>query len=126
MLRIGTFFLVVFILIQPQILGAENGLIAVASEGKTAEAAVGQRAARCSYFLLFDREGNLKDAVENPFKDNRGSAGVSAADFLAERNVTVLVAGMFGGKMQAALEANDIAALEFSGSVEDAVKHVLK
>jgi len=126
MFRMGTLFLAIFLLIQPQILSAEKGVIAVASEGKTLEAAVSLRAARCSYFLLFDEEGNLKSAAENPFKDNRGSAGVSAADFLADHDVTVVVAGMFGNKMQSALEANDITSIEFSGSVENAVKHVLK
>jgi predicted Fe-Mo cluster-binding NifX family protein len=124
--RIGLLFGMVFLLIQPHTLGAGDVLIAVASEGETAEADVSQRAARCSYFLMFDGEGTLKNALENPFKSRRGSAGVSVADYLKERNVTVVVAGMFGNKMQAALEANGIDSLEYSGSVEDAVKRVLK
>ncbi len=126
MFRVRILCLTFVLLILPHVLGAENVLIAVASEGKTIESDVSERAARCRYFLLFDGEGNLKNAVENPFKEKRGSAGVSVVELLAERNVTVVVAGMFGDKMQAALETNEIAFTEFSGSVEDAVKHVLK
>ena len=126
MARKGILFAVLLCLIQPQLLAIENDVIVVASEGKTMEAAVSQRAARCSYFLFFDKEGNLKSAEENPFKDNRGSAGVSAADFLAERNVSVLLAGMFGNKMANALESHGITMVEFSGSVADALKRVLK
>jgi predicted Fe-Mo cluster-binding NifX family protein len=126
MVRTGVLLGVIILMILPHLQASENDVIVVAAEGKTVEAAVSQRAARCSYFLFFDGDGNLKSAEENPFKDNRGSAGVSAADYLAERNVSVLVAGMFGNKMQGALEGHEITMVEFSGSVADALKHVLK
>jgi predicted Fe-Mo cluster-binding NifX family protein len=126
MYRVAILGMALLLLILPQVQAAENNVIAVASDGKTMDAAVSQRAARCSYFLFFDKEGNLKGVEENPYRENRGSAGVSAADFLAERNVAVVVAGMVGNKMEAALEAHDIAFVAYTGIVADAVKHVIK
>jgi len=126
MFRMGIAFLVFFLLIQPQVLGEEKVVLAVASEGETMEAEVSQTAARCSYFLMFDGDGNLKNAVENPYQDTRGGAGVSVADFLAERNVTVFVAGGIGDKMKNALEAHGLTFVEFSGRVEEAVRFVLE
>ncbi|MBN2409296.1 MAG: NifB/NifX family molybdenum-iron cluster-binding protein, partial [Candidatus Aminicenantes bacterium] len=63
---------------------------------------------------------------ENPYREQRGGAGVSSADLLADKGVTVFVAGQIGGKMAAALENHGIAFVAFSGTVRDAVAHVLE
>jgi predicted Fe-Mo cluster-binding NifX family protein len=64
--------------------------------------------------------------VENPYKDTRGGAGVSAANFLAEENVSIVIAGNCGSKMKDALEAQKIAFFEFEGIVEEAIKKILE
>ena len=114
------------LLFLPFLMGEEKVVIAVASDGETLEAAVSHLAARGPYFLIVDSEGTLLDAVENPFKDTRGGAGVSAANFLAEKNVTIIIAGNFGNKMIAALEAQDIAHFEFEGIAKDAIREVME
>jgi predicted Fe-Mo cluster-binding NifX family protein len=100
--------------------------IAVASEGDTVDSQVGNQAGRSSWFLFFDGEGELLEAIENPFKQEGGGAGVSCAGLLAEKRVTVLVAGKVGNKMRAALDSSRIAFILFSGTVENALAKALE
>jgi predicted Fe-Mo cluster-binding NifX family protein len=119
--------LIAFVLLfQPHVMGEENVLIAIASDGETLKAAVSSTAARCPYFLIVDSKGKLLEAVENPYKDTRGGAGVSAANFLAEKNVTIVVAGNCGNKMKDALDAQEMAFFEFEGTGEEAIKKILE
>jgi predicted Fe-Mo cluster-binding NifX family protein len=126
MLRIMIVALVFVITFQPYLRGEEKVIIAVASEGKTLKAAVSETAARCPYFLIVDSKGQLLEAVENPHKDTRRGAGVSAANFLAERNVTIIIAGNIGTKMRDELSAQKIAYFEFEGICEDAIRKILE
>ena len=100
--------------------------IAIASEGTTIESSVGGKAARCKHFLIFDKEGKLSDVLENPCRNASSGAGSMTADFLAQEEVTLLVAGNIGYKMIAALQAKKIAHLQFSGTVENALERALE
>jgi predicted Fe-Mo cluster-binding NifX family protein len=100
--------------------------IAIASEGKTIESSVGGKAARSKHFLLFDKEGQLTDVLENPCRNESSGAGSMTADFLAEKDVTLLVAGNIGHKMIAALQTKKIAHLQFSGTVKNALERALE
>ena len=126
MLRIMMVTMTIVLMFQPHLMGEEKAVIAVASDGETLEAAVSQIAARASYFLIVDSEGKLMEAVENPYKDNRGGVGVSAANFLSGKNVTAVVAGSVGNKMRNALDAQEITYYEFVGSVEEAIRKILE
>ncbi len=126
MLRLMMVTMTCVLMFQPCLMGDEKVVIAVASEGETLDAAVSHLAARAPYFLIVDGTGNLREAAENPYKDIRGGAGVSAANFLAEKNVTIVVAGNFGNKMIDALKAQEITYVKFEGTVADAVDKVLK
>ena len=106
MLRI-VIVLITLVLIFPPCSVEEDIIIAVASDGKTLKDSVSQVAARCPYFLFIDGTGKLLETVDNPYADTRGSAGVSAANFLAEKNVTIVVAGSFGNKMKDALKTRE-------------------
>ena len=99
---------------------------AVASSDKTAEASVSNEAAKCPYYLLFDSKGELTEVIDNPYKNASGGAGPSAADFLAQRGVTIVIAGSFGSKMINALESKGVVHFESKGSVGDAVKKALE
>ena len=126
MLRIMIIFITLVLMFPPCSGGEEDIIIAVASDGKTLKDSVSQRAARCPYFLFIDGTGKLLEAVDNPYADTRGGAGVSAANFLAERNVTIVIAGRFGDKMKNVLETKEIAYFESQGIVEEAIKKVLE
>jgi len=126
MFRLMMVVMTIVMVFQPNFFAEEKLVIGIGAEGATMESAVSEVAGRASYFLIVDAEGILLEALENPYKDNRGSAGVSAADFFAERNVTLVIAGRFGNKMKAALKAKEIAYMEFAGVVADAVAQVIK
>ena len=100
--------------------------IAVASEGEAVDSQVSSQGARCAWLLFFDEKGERMEALENPYRGERGGAGVNCAELLAGKGVTVFVAGQIGNKMAAALENNDIAFVSFSGKVRDAVAYVLE
>jgi len=126
MLRFMIVSITFVLMFQPFLMGEEKIIIAVASDGETLESVVSHLAARGPYFLIVDSEGNLLVAVKNPYKDTRGGAGVSAVNFLAEKNVKIVIAGNFGSKMKDAMKAQEIAHFEFEGIVADAIRKILE
>jgi len=104
----------------------EKMKIAVASSGKTAKASVSNMAAKCPYYLIFNNKGELIEVIDNPYRDASRGAGPSAANFLAQRDIDIIVAGSFGSKMVNTLENKGVTHFEFKGLADDAVKRVLK
>ena len=107
---------------------AEEGAvkIAVASTGKTTTASVSNLAARSPYYLIFDGKRNLIEAVSNPCKDAARGAGPSAANFLAGKGTTVVIAEKFGSRMINALKGKRIRCVQFKGRADEAVKKILQ
>lgn len=122
MFRIMVVLIMLALMFPPCSAGEEEVIIAVASDGKTIKDSVSPVAARCPYFLFIDSTGKLLEAIENPNKDPGGGAGVSAAYFLAEKNVTIVIAEKFGNKMKAALKTKEIDYFEYQGTVEEAIR----
>jgi len=104
----------------------EKMKIAVAASSKTAKASVSNMAAKCPYYLIFNNKGELIEVIDNPYRDASGGAGPSAANFLVQRGIDIIVAGSFGSKMINTLKNKGITHFEFKGRVDDAVKRVLK
>jgi len=104
---------------------SKNDIIAVASSGKTSKASVSNKAAKCPYYLIFDIKGKMIEVIDNPYGDANRSAGPSAANFLAQQGVTIVIAGNFGSKMINTLKNKGITHFEFKGRADDAVKSVL-
>jgi len=124
--RLGILALVVSFLITGLAYADQKGKIAVAAEGKSAAAKVSGVAARSPYFLIFDGDGKLLEAVENPYKTAKGGAGTSVVPFLAQKGASMVVAGEFGGNMIQAMKGKGIGYLEFKGSAQEALKKVLE
>ncbi len=103
---------------------ADKGKIAVAAEGKTVRSEVSGVAARCPYFLIFDTDGVLIEAIDNPFKGAKRGAGRSVVPFLAQKGVTVVVAGEFGRNMKQTMTEKGVNCLQFQGSVQAAIKEI--
>ena len=104
----------------------EKMKIAVAAGSKTAKASVSNMAAKCPYYLIFNNKGELIEVIDNPYRDASRGAGPSAANFLAQRDIDIIVAGSFGSKMVNTLENKGVTHFEFKGLADDAVKRVLK
>jgi len=96
--------------------------IAVAANGQTPAAAVGKQPGRSPFFLIFDGKGAFLQGIENPYyREQAGGAGISVADFLANKGVTVLVAEAYGPKIIDVLKGKGIRAVTFMGTAGDAV-----
>jgi len=99
--------------------------IAVASDSENVTSPVSNKAGRSAYYLMFDSSGKLIEVIDNPYKDATRRAGLSVADYLAEKDVTTVIAVAFGDKMINAMKSNGISYLEFQGGVNDAVQETL-
>lgn len=95
--------------------------IAVAANGATASAAVGNQLGRSPFFLLFDAQGALVAAEPNPYKD-AGNAGVPALDLLAGKGVKTIVAENFGRRIVKVMADKGIRPVEFKGTAKDAAR----
>jgi len=100
--------------------------IAVAAEGPGAQAAVSAVAARAPQILIFDAEARLLAAHPNPVADKPGGAGPALARWLADQQVTLLIAGNAGDKLAAELQRLKIRSVTASGPADQAVKAVAK
>jgi len=128
-MKTGLIFLSLFILGGFLILWGQEEQpkkVAIASDGETIDSQVGSQGARCSWFLFFDQNGQLTKALENPYQQADREAGVRCAELLADHGVTIFVAGNIGDKMAEVLERENIDFIAFSGTVKDAIKHVLE
>jgi len=126
MKKTGLFILVSVLLLTSLASAADRTVVAVAAEGKTASDQVSGVAARAPFFLIFDGDGKLLEAVDNPYKEANRGAGASVVTFLAQKGVTFVVAEKFGRNMIRAMKDKGIGHLEFKGSAEAALKKALE
>lgn len=120
-LRISFFSLIVTLTLVLPAMAAGQAVTAVAAEGDTAEAAVSNQAARAPYFLLFDEQGELVEALANPYRETAGGAGPLVAGFLAEKGIRTFIAAETGPRMEAVLHKSGIEIRTATGSAASAV-----
>lgn len=101
-------------------------LIAVAAASSDLSSPVSGQPGQSPLFLLFDMQGRFIGAVDNPYKNVKGNAGIPAVDFLKSKGVKVIVAASLGSKINEEMQSRGIQALEFSGQVKDAVKRAVE
>ena len=77
--------------------------IAVASEGKDLDSEISERGGRAPFYLVFE-DKKLVETIKNPFATGGGGAGFSVAYMLAEKKVSLVIAGKLGGNMVSALK----------------------
>ncbi len=105
---------------------ADSMKIAVAATGPEKDAAISQQAGRTPFFLFFNDKGNFLETVENPSRDQSRNAGPNAALFLADKGVTLVIAGDFGSKMKEALEEHYIQYVKKTGVAYDVVQTTIQ
>jgi len=104
----------------------QKQLFAIAAEGKELTSQIPYLAARATHYHVFDESGTLVEVVPNPFLNQEVGTGPAAAQMLAERGVTVLVAGMVGPKMKDVLVANKMRFVSRKGAVQGVVNELKK
>jgi predicted Fe-Mo cluster-binding NifX family protein len=125
MKKVISLMLAILFLVSGLAFAGPKEKIAAAANGQTPEASVSAQAGRAPFFLFFDENGKLTEAITNPAKDSQNS-GIAVADFLAGKGVTVVVAEAYGPQIVQVMKSKGIRAVPFKGSVGEAVKKVLK
>ncbi len=100
--------------------------IAIATNDSGSEAIVSEKAGRAAYFLFFDDHGNFLAAEKNPFTGIPGGAGPKVAGFLADKGVTLVLAGDFGTKMERALSSYKIKYISQTGVAHEVIQAATK
>ena len=70
--------------------------IGVTSSGPTLDDMVAARFGRCPYFLIIDPDTMEFEALPNPNISQGGGAGIQSAQFMADRDVAVVLTGNCG------------------------------
>jgi predicted Fe-Mo cluster-binding NifX family protein len=70
--------------------------IAVSASSPDLDGSVDARFGRCSYFLIVDPETMEFEAVENPYINASGGAGIQAAQLVAGKDVQAVLTGSCG------------------------------
>lgn len=98
--------------------------IAIASDGAGPEK-VAVQAGRARYYLVYDEDRTLVETVANPFATGGGGAGFGVAKMLADKGVTTVIAGKFGGNMEGAMTQRGLTFIVSSDTVEAALEAAL-
>ena len=93
---------------------------AIASEGKDIESNVSERGGRAPYYLIFE-DKKLIETIKNPFATGGGGAGFSVAYMLADKKVSLVIAGKIGGNMESALKEKGIKFKEETGKINKVI-----
>ena len=105
---------------------AQDMKIGVATNGPEAGATISEVAGRAPYFLFFDGQGNLLEAMKNPSRGSAGGAGRDTAELMNKKKVTLFVAGRVGERMKNALIGYKIEIIEQTGVAHDVVTSIIK
>ena len=118
--------LVAFFLVSGLAFAEQKGKICVATQVKSPEAEVSNKAALAAYFLIFDEKGNLVEAIDNPFKEKKLEAGKLLADFLPEKGVTAIIGTDYCGDIIGIFKNKGVTAYNFEGSAAQAVTRLVE
>ncbi len=125
MKRIIFIMLAVLLVVSVLAFAEQKGKICVATQEKSSEAAVSDKAALAPYLLIFDEKGNLVETIDNPFKEKK-DAGKLMADFLAKKGATAVIGTDYCGDIIGILKNKGVTAYNFEGSVAEAVTKLVK
>jgi predicted Fe-Mo cluster-binding NifX family protein len=79
--------------------------VAITSTGNNYEATLDQRFGRCSYFVIYDTETKEIEFIPNPNIEMTEGAGPASVQLVASRNVTKIISGEFGIKIESLLDS---------------------
>ena len=97
--------------------------IAISSSGKSLISPLDPRFGRCAYFLIVDPADMRYEAFENQSAAQSGGAGIQAAQFLANKNVSAVITGHVGPNAVQTLTAAGIEIFaEQQGTIEQVVE----
>lgn len=126
MVKIGLVSIVVLVLCIGAFAGEKQEIkIAVAASAAEDTSEISRLAGRAPYYLIFDINGKLLEVTPNKFRDARGGAGIAVANFLADKQVTAVIAGEFGPNMIDALKKRGVKYFQMTGGAKKAVEELV-
>lgn len=102
--------------------------IAISSNGRELGDHVAELFGRCPYFLIVEINGKEVGEIqarENTNSDQTGGAGIAAAKFLAEMDVSAVIAQNIGPRATDVLKQFNIETYYFNGAGKDAVQNFI-
>jgi predicted Fe-Mo cluster-binding NifX family protein len=124
--EISIMMIVILLLATAWAFAEQKGKICVATQEKSSEAAVSEKAALAPYFLIFDEKGDLIEIIDNPFKTRKFEAGHLMADFLPGKGVTAVIGTDYCGEIVDVLKNKGVTPYNFQGSAKEAVEKLLQ
>ncbi|AGL03882.1 NifB/NifX family molybdenum-iron cluster-binding protein [Desulfoscipio gibsoniae] len=82
--------------------------IAVSAAGSEVSAPAEERFGRCAYFLVFDKQGNLQEVINNEGAASAEGAGIKTTQVLLRHHVDVVLTGRVGPKAMTALSSSGV------------------
>ena len=102
--------------------GGSETFIAVGALSLDETAEISVHAGHAPNFLLFDEQGHLRRIIPNPYVNLHEDTAHKVADFLAEHNVRLMIAGDFGPHVAKALDDKGIRHVKDMGLANIAVR----
>ena len=100
-----------------------NMKICITSQGDNLDAQVDPRFGRCQYFILVDSESLEFEAVVNPNMDAMGGAGIQSGQFIADKNIKVVLTGNVGPNAFQTLQSAGVDVITgVTGTVKESVE----
>ena len=97
--------------------------IAISSSGKTLDSPLDPRFGRCAWFLVIDPADMSYEVFDNQNAAQSSGAGIQAAQFLADKNVSAVITGHIGPN---AVQTISAAGIEIFAQEQGTIKEVVE
>ena len=97
--------------------------IAISSSGKSLDSALDPRFGRCAWFLIIDAADMSYEVFDNQTAAQSSGAGIQAAQFLADKNVSAVITGHVGPNATQTLSA---AGIEIFAQQQGTIREVVE
>jgi len=99
--------------------------VVVTSRGKDLNSEVDKVFGRCKYFIIVEIKDNKTEKfeiIENKFANQMGGAGISAAQFVVEKNVKAVITGTIGPRALDVLKQFNVEIYKGDSKLKEALK----
>ncbi|MEJ2567737.1 MAG: NifB/NifX family molybdenum-iron cluster-binding protein [candidate division WOR-3 bacterium] len=101
--------------------------ICITSQGDNFTAEVDPRFGRAFYFLFVDTDNMKSEAIQNPYMQAGGGAGIQAAQFVANKDIEAVITGNIGPNAFQVLKEAGLSIISgVSGNVKAAIEKYKK